>query len=249
MKLNCEQLPDRECPAFVNNIEVMPDWHGPITAITYEDKLIVGAGVNGGPRVTITDIETGKEEASFYAYEPTFMGGVNVVVTDRPPHRIVNENVLLVGTNFGGSPRVVMYTTNGVFLDSYFVGNETLRNGIDVTKYINKNNADVKVIIKTPEQTGFKQTDFDYYVGFGKQLIISLEIEESFEDSDDKLVGFMFDLYYKIIDNNIVGMYDLTIGTSNAPSNILGFNPLVIRVYRSDNLDIVYNKVITVLGN
>ena len=44
--------------------------------------LIVGAGATGAPRVIVYDLRTGAMILSFYAYDSSVTGGVNVAVGD-----------------------------------------------------------------------------------------------------------------------------------------------------------------------
>jgi hypothetical protein len=45
-------------------------------------EVVVGAGAGGGPRVVVLDPRTGRQLASFFAYDPGFRGGVRVAVAD-----------------------------------------------------------------------------------------------------------------------------------------------------------------------
>jgi hypothetical protein len=64
--------------------------------------IVIGAGEGGGPRVTVVDGVTRKTIANFFAFEPTFRGGVSVAVDG-------TNGELLVGAGPGGAPVVATY--------------------------------------------------------------------------------------------------------------------------------------------
>ena len=104
----------------------------------------VGAGAGGGPRVQVYDTATGARLADFFAYEPTFTGGVTTAIGDvdadgRPD--------VIVGSGDGGAPRVRVFDGrafdpflastfvsrfNPPVLADFFAYESSFRNGVNV---------------------------------------------------------------------------------------------------------------------
>ncbi|MEB3319418.1 MAG: alkaline phosphatase D family protein, partial [Cyanobium sp.] len=65
--------------------------------------VVVAAGPGGGPHVKVFDGASGDEIASFYAYDPSFRGGVNVAVGDLNKD---GKAELITAAGPGGGPHV-----------------------------------------------------------------------------------------------------------------------------------------------
>ena len=80
------------------------------------DELITGTGIGGGPHIKVFNLQGGQpvEIASFFAFEPTFMGGVYISTGD-----INNDGLadIIVGAGSSGGPRVKVFIGNS----SYFI--------------------------------------------------------------------------------------------------------------------------------
>jgi hypothetical protein len=70
------------------------------------DDIIVGTGVGGGPNVKVFDGATGALLASFFAYEDSFRGGVQVAAADLNGD---GRAEVITGTGVGGGPRVRVF--------------------------------------------------------------------------------------------------------------------------------------------
>ncbi|MDB5310402.1 MAG: exo-alpha-sialidase [Gemmataceae bacterium] len=92
--------------------------------------LIVGAGPGAGPAVEVFSGLDGSLMYSFFAYEPTFTGGVNVAAADITG---AGHADIIIGSGVGGGPRVRVLDgiTLAVVRDT-FVYESTFRGGVNV---------------------------------------------------------------------------------------------------------------------
>ena len=70
--------------------------------------LITGTGVGGGPHIKVFDLRGGQPVtiASFFAFEPTFMGGVYVATGDINADGYAD---IIIGAGQTGGPRVKVF--------------------------------------------------------------------------------------------------------------------------------------------
>lgn len=88
--------------------------------------LVVAAGPGGGPHVKVFDGVTGREVASFYAYDPGFLGGVSIAV---------QGGRIYVGAGSGGGPHVRIFElVDGEAIESgsFFAYDPSFRGGVNV---------------------------------------------------------------------------------------------------------------------
>jgi hypothetical protein len=96
------------------------------------EDLVVAAGAGGAPRVRVFDGTDGHLLADFFAYEPSFRGGLNVAVGDVDGD---GRGDIILGTGNGGGPRVRVLSgadMGQTVLQDYFAYEPTFRGGVTV---------------------------------------------------------------------------------------------------------------------
>ncbi|VTR97448.1 FG-GAP-like repeat-containing protein [Tuwongella immobilis] len=93
--------------------------------------LITGADAGGGPHVQVFDGTNYQSIASFFAYVPTFTGGVRVAAGD---FNLDGRDEIVVGAGPGGGPHVQVFDGNGVSTGvSFFAYESTFTGGVFVS--------------------------------------------------------------------------------------------------------------------
>ena len=94
------------------------------------DDLIVAAGSGGGPEVEVYDGKTGDLIRAFYAYAPTFRGGVNVAVGDVDGD---GKDDIITGTGPAAPPHVEVFSgADNHLMDSFLAYSVNFRGGVNV---------------------------------------------------------------------------------------------------------------------
>ncbi|QGJ70240.1 Hypothetical protein PBC10988_19350 [Planctomycetales bacterium 10988] len=94
--------------------------------------IVTAAGPGGGPRVSVYDSETGllitEGLSDFYAYDPTFIGGVFVAVGD------VNDDGfddIITGADAGGGPHVKVFSgEDGTVITEFYAYDPSFLGGV-----------------------------------------------------------------------------------------------------------------------
>ena len=83
-------------------------------------EIITGSGYGGSPNVKTFDIQTLQSIRNFMAYDPAFLGGVRVGLSDRNGDGILD---LFTGPGLGGGPHIKVFDgVNLNLIDSFFAG-------------------------------------------------------------------------------------------------------------------------------
>jgi autotransporter-associated beta strand protein len=102
---------------------------GDVDGDGYAD-IITGAGAGGGPHVQAFSGRDNHQLVSFFAYAPTFSGGVTVAAGDVDGD---GRAEIVTGAGFGGGPHVQVFGgTDARPINSFFAYEDTVRNGIFV---------------------------------------------------------------------------------------------------------------------
>jgi CSLREA domain-containing protein len=93
-------------------------------------EIVTGAGAGGGPHVKAFDPRTLGETLSFFAFAPTFTGGVRVAVGDLAGTGQAN---IITGAGAGGEPRVNVFDgPTGQLTVSILAYDSSFRGGVSV---------------------------------------------------------------------------------------------------------------------
>ncbi len=92
-------------------------------------EIICGAGVGGGPHVRVFKKDGTLINPGFFAFDPTFRGGVNVSVGDVDGDGI---DEVVTGPGLGGSPLARIYDRDGNLQSEFYLFDSTDRDGLEV---------------------------------------------------------------------------------------------------------------------
>ena len=116
-------------PGFTGGVQVALGVAGDGNACVY-----AAAGAGGGPRVSGFGLRSAEPMCSFYAYDPSFTGGVNVATTDLHNTGVTD---VVTGPGTGGGLDVRTYTPDGATLEHGFMaGDPADRGGAKVYGYL-----------------------------------------------------------------------------------------------------------------
>lgn len=121
-----------------------------VNALQY--LIATGPGPGGGPHVALFKASDAKTQINFFAFDPSFSGGVDVALGD-----INNDGRLevIVGAGPGGGPHVRVFTDHGEPIDKwgFFAYDGGFRGGVNVG-VADINGDDEKEIVTAPASGG-----------------------------------------------------------------------------------------------
>jgi hypothetical protein len=93
-----------------------------------KNEIVAGAGDTGGPMVAVFNL-AGIRQSAFFAYEPSFRGGVNVAVGDVNGDGVAD---IVTGVGDGGGPVVKAFTRTGQLEEAFNAFDPSFRGGVTV---------------------------------------------------------------------------------------------------------------------
>ncbi|MBI2475250.1 VCBS repeat-containing protein [Candidatus Uhrbacteria bacterium] len=92
-------------------------------------EIVTGAGYKGGPHVRVYNKDGKLINPGFFAYNPSFRGGVNVSVADVDGDKIDD---IITGPGIGGEPLARVFNKDGKLKNEFYVFDKKERNGLKV---------------------------------------------------------------------------------------------------------------------
>jgi len=113
-----------------------PGFNGPIKVVSGDfngdgiAELIAGAGFGGGPAIAILNSQTGEVMEAFFAFDPSFTGGVFIAVQDANGDGILD---IIAAAGPGGGPEVRIFDGSNLnVLRSFFAYDQAFSGGVSV---------------------------------------------------------------------------------------------------------------------
>ncbi len=169
--------------------------------------IVTGAGRGGGPVVKVFSGTDGREIESFFAFEPTFSGGISVAAGDLDGDGIAE---IVVGAGVGGGPRVRVFRggTREVVQD-FFAFEPTFLGGVRVAVGNFRGVGTGSDIVVTPGQGGGSLVKL--FAGSDGSLVQVFEVFES---------AYRGGLTVAVTDANQDGSDDLVLGAASGSTRV-----------------------------
>ena len=114
-----------------------------------KDEIVTGPGAGGGPHIKIFKSD-GTVVKEFFAYDPSFRGGVNLAVADMNGD---GKAEIITGAGAGGGPHVRVFNADGSQVVEFFAYAGNFRGGVNVAATA-KNNIGTPSIVTAPASKG-----------------------------------------------------------------------------------------------
>lgn len=106
-------------------------------------ELVTGAGSGGGPQVRVFE-RSGKAISTFYAYDETFRGGIDVATADADGD---GTDEIITGAGPGGGPHIKVFRTDGKLIRSWFAYEKGFHGGVSVSAADLDNDGKIEIIV------------------------------------------------------------------------------------------------------
>ena len=126
--------------------------------------LVVGAGAGGGPHVKVFDGVSGVEIASFYAFAPTFRGGVNLATGDVNGDGRV-DLIVVAGPGGGSHVKVFDFVNDLEEIASFYAYAPGFAGGVSVAAGDLDGDGDAEIITGAGAGSGPHVKAFDFATG------------------------------------------------------------------------------------
>ena len=113
-----------------------PGFNGPVKVVSGDFNndgfadIVAGAGVGGGPAIAVLDSKTGQVIEAFFAFDPSFTGGVFVGVQDVNSDGILD---IIAGAGPGGGPEVRIFNGNNLnLIRAFYAYDQAFTGGVSI---------------------------------------------------------------------------------------------------------------------
>ena len=96
--------------------------------VNKQDEIITGPGAGGGPHVRIFNSQ-GEVISQFFAYSPSFRGGVNVAIGDIDKDGL---GEIITGAGRGGDPHIRIFELSGSLISSFYGYEKNFNGGVNI---------------------------------------------------------------------------------------------------------------------
>ncbi len=96
------------------------------------DEIITGAGPGGGPHIRVFN-GSGHVKGQFFAYAPSFRGGVRVALGNVDQGGETNQEEIITAPQSRGGPHIRVFNNKMRVINQFFAYNPSFRGGVNIT--------------------------------------------------------------------------------------------------------------------